>query len=273
MAVNTTMRTNRKIPSIGLGVYQSAPGESTQNAVLAAFAAGYRHIDTASIYNNEADVGDAIARSGLDRNEIFVTTKLWNDDHGYDNALQALDRSLDKLGLDYVDLYLIHWPVPHVRLDSWRALERMTLDGRVRDIGVSNYLVRHIDEILDHAPVVPAVNQIELSPYNYGTRLDTVEKCRASGILLEAYSPLTKARKLDDPLLAEIGAAHGKTAAQVLIRWALEHGFVVLPKSVKVNRIEENFNVFDFSLSDAEMERLNSLDEGLVTGWDPAEVG
>jgi diketogulonate reductase-like aldo/keto reductase len=146
------------------------------------------------------------------------------------------------------------------------------LDGRVRDIGVSNYLARHIDEILTYTAVVPAVNQIELTPYNYRTRLDTVDKCREHNIVVEAYSPLTKGRKLDDPILAEIGAAHGKTAAQVLIRWGLEHGFVVLPKSNRAARIAENFDVFDFSLSDTEMEQLDNLDEGLVTGWDPADV-
>lgn len=268
-----TMRTNRSIPSIGLGVFQATPGVTTQRAVLDALEAGYRHIDTAAIYGNEADVGDAIAESRLDRSEIFVTTKLWNDDHGYDKTMRAFDRSLDLLGLDYVDLYLIHWPVPVLRLDTWRALERLTLDGRVRDIGVSNYLARHIDEILESAPVVPAVNQIELSPYNFGTRLETVEKCRENGILLEAYSPLTKGRKLDDPTLIEIGTGYNKSPAQILIRWGLEHGFVVLPKSVNTQRIAENFDVFDFALTEGEMERLNALDEGLVTGWDPADVG
>lgn len=272
-ATTFTMRTNRVIPSIGLGVFQSAPGVTSRQAVLDALETGYRHIDTAAIYGNEADVGDAITQSRLNRSEIFVTTKLWNDDHGYDDAMRAFDRSLESLGLDYVDLYLIHWPVPVLRLDTWRALERLTLDGRVRDIGVSNYMARHIDEILNYAPVVPAVNQIELSPYNYGTRLDTVNKCRENGILLEAYSPLTKGRKLDDPILIEIGTGYAKSPAQVLIRWGLEHGFVVLPKSVNTQRIAENFDVLDFSLSEAEMERLNALDEGLVTGWDPADVG
>lgn len=266
------MRTRRQIPAIGLGVYKSEPGPVTRDAVHAALEIGYRHIDTAFIYNNEADVGEAIARSGLSREDVFVTTKLWNDDHGYDKTLRAFDRSLELLGLGYVDLYLIHWPVPVHRLDTWRALERLTLDGRVRDIGVSNYLARHIDEILTYTAVVPAVNQIELTPYNYRTRLDTVDKCREHKIVVEAYSPLTKGRKLDDPILTEIGAAHGKTAAQVLIRWGLEQGFVVLPKSTRAARIRENFDVFDFSLSDAEMEQLENLDEGLVTGWDPADV-
>lgn len=273
MAMQTlTLRTRRQIPQIGLGVYKSEPGPVTKNAVRAALETGYRHIDTAMIYNNEPDVGETIRASGIDRSDVFVTTKLWNDDHGYDNTLAAFNRSLDQLGLDYVDLYLIHWPVPLLRLDTWRALERLTLDGRVRDIGVSNYLARHIDEILEYAPVVPAVNQIELSPYLYRTRLDTIERCREHGIVVEAYSPLTKGRKLDDPVLAEIGSVHGKTAAQVLIRWAVQHDFVVLPKSVNPDRIVENYDVFDFSLSEEQMDRLDGLDEGLVTGWDPADV-
>lgn len=267
-----TMRTKRHIPAVGLGVYKSEPGQVTRDTVRTALEIGYRHIDTASIYNNEADVGDAIVDSGLDRAEVFVTTKVWNEDQGYDKTLAAFDRSLELLGIDYVDLYLIHWPVPVLRLDTWRALERLTLDGRVRDIGVSNYMARHLSEILNYAPVVPAVNQIELSPYNYRTRLETIELCNEKGIILEAYSPLTKGRKLDDPVLAEISATYGKTPAQVLIRWALQRGFVVLPKSVRASRLAENFDVFDFTFSDADMLRLEDLDEGLATGWDPGDA-
>jgi diketogulonate reductase-like aldo/keto reductase len=270
--VSLTMRTKRSIPAIGLGVYKSEPGPVTENAVLDALRIGYRHIDTASIYNNEADVGAAIAGSGIDRGEVFITTKVWNDDHGYDETLTAFDRSLDQLGLGYVDLYLIHWPVPVLRLDTWRALEWLTLDGRVRDIGVSNFMVRHLGEILEHTTVVPAVNQIELSPYNYRSRLDTVDLCREQGIVLEAYSPLTKGRKLDDPVLGEVGARYGKTPAQVLIRWGLDKGFVVTPKSVHTERIAENFDVFDFRLEESDIERLDDLDEGLATGWDPTEA-
>ncbi len=272
IVTSITMRTRRPIPTIGLGVYKSEPGPVTKEAVLAALRAGYRHIDTASIYNNEADVGDAIAASGLDRSEVFVTTKLWNDDHGYDNALTAFDRSLEALGLDYVDLYLIHWPVPNLRLDTWRALERLTLDGRIRDIGVSNYMAKHLEEILEHAAVVPAVNQIEMSPYIYRSRLETINLCREQNIVIEAYSPLTKGRKLDDPVLAAVGDQYGKTPAQVLIRWAVDKGFVVLPKSITPQRIVENHDVFDFQLSDADVARLDDLDEGLATGWDPSEV-
>lgn len=266
------MRTRRAIPVIGLGVYKSEPGTVTKEAVVEALRVGYRHIDTASIYNNEADVGDAIAASGLDRSEVFVTTKLWNDDHGYDNTLRAFDRSLDQLGLEYVDLYLIHWPVPVLRLDTWRALERLTLDGRVRDIGVSNYMARHLAEILEHAAVVPAVNQIEMSPYNYRSRLETINLCNEHGILIEAYSPLTKGRKLDDPVLSEVGQRYGKSSAQVLIRWALDKGFVVLPKSINPARIAENYDVFDFSLDNDDIDKLDALNESLATGWDPTDA-
>ena len=267
-----TMRTRRTIPAIGLGVYKSEPGPVTKNAVAEALRLGYRHIDTESINNNEADVGDAIAESGLDRSDVFVTTKLWNEDHGYDNALRAFDRSLDLLGLDYVDLYLIHWPVPELRLDTWSALERLTLDGRVRDVGVSNYMAQHLRELLEHGAVVPVVNQIEMSPYSYRSRLETVELCRENGILVEAYSPLTKGRKLDDPLLADIGGRYEKTPAQVLIRWALDKGFVVLPKSINPDRIAENIDVFDFTLAEDDLVRLDALDEGLATGWDPTNA-
>lgn len=267
-----TMRTRRQIPAVGLGVYKAEPGPVTKDAVLEALRIGYRHVDTAALYNNEADVGDAIAASGLDRSEVFVTTKVWNDDHGYDATIAAFDQSLNQLGLTYVDLYLIHWPVPDLRLDTWRALERLTLDGRVRDIGVSNYMPRHIEEIIEHASVVPSVNQIELSPYNYRTRLEVIEFCSQHNILVQAYSPLTKGRKLGDPVLAEIGLRHGKTPAQVLIRWALDKGFVALPKSVRPERIAENFDVFDFALSSDDMLVLDDLDEGLATSWDPTDA-
>jgi diketogulonate reductase-like aldo/keto reductase len=263
------MRTRRSIPTVGLGVYKVEPGTVTKDSVLAALRVGYRHIDTASIYNNEADVGDAIGASGLDRSEVFVTTKVWNEDHGYDATLAAFDISLEQLGLEYVDLYLIHWPVPVLRLDTWRALERLTLDGRVRDIGVSNYMVPHLREILDHAAVVPSVNQIELTPYNYRSRLEILNLCRDNEIVVVSYSPLTKGRKLDDPVLAEVGAQYGKTPAQVLIRWVIDKGFGVLPKSVSAERIAENYDVFDFFLTEADMDRLDALDEGLATGWDP----
>jgi diketogulonate reductase-like aldo/keto reductase len=259
-----------EIPVLGLGVYQSAPGSTTRDAVLAALDAGYRHIDTAAAYRNESDVGEAIRRSGVSRDEVFVTTKLWNSNHGYDPALRAFDRSLNRLGFEYVDLYLVHWPVPGKRLDTWRAMERILAEGRARAIGVSNYMPRHIDELMTHATIAPGVNQFELSPYL--ARRNLVEMCRELGIVVEAYSPLTKGLKLRDRALVEIGRRYGKSPAQILIRWALEHRFVVIPKSVRPRRIRENIDVFDFSLAAYDLASLDALDEGLVTGWDPTDA-
>ena len=262
------MSSGTVIPQVGLGVYQSAIGAVTRDAVRAALRCGYRHVDTARVYRNEADVGAVVRESGIPRDQIFVTTKLWNDDHGFDSALRAFDESLARLGLEYVDLYLIHWPVAGKRLDSWRALERVFGERRARAIGVSNYLVPHLEELLASAHVPPAANQIELSPFLQ--RRDTVALCRARGIVIEAYSPLTRGQRLGDPAIGAIAREVGRTPAQVLLRWGIQHGFVVLPKSVRADRVAENAAVFDFALTDEQMLRLDGLDENLATGWDPA---
>jgi methylglyoxal/glyoxal reductase len=259
-----------RIPQVGLGVYLSPHGKATRDAVAAALEIGYRHVDTARIYGNEVDVGAAIRASGVPRDQVFVTTKLWNDDHGHDKALRALDASLERLGLDWVDLYLIHWPVQGKRRESWRALERAFHDGRARAIGVSNYLVPHLRELIGEAKVVPHVNQIELSPFLQ--RRDTCALCREHGIAIEAYSPLTRGRRLDHPAVVAAARAAGRTPAQVLLRWGIQHGFIVLPKSVRRERIAENAAVFDFTLDAAAMARLDELEEGLTTGWDPDGV-
>lgn len=258
-----------QLPVLGLGVFRASAGKTTRQAVAAALDAGYRHIDTAAIYQNESDVGQAVRESGLERSEVFVTTKLWNDAHGYEPALQAFKESKTRLGLDYIDLYLIHWPVPDLRVETWRALEQLLEEGEVRAIGVSNYMTRHLEELLAHSSRPPSVNQIELTPYNYRSRLPVVEFCNSNEVVVEAYSPLTKARKLNDPVLGRIGRPYGKTAAQVLIRWAIDKGFVVLPKSTNTYRIAQNGDVFDFELSGDDLSRLDDLDENLVTGWDP----
>lgn len=273
-SINSTIRLNSgaEIPRFGLGVFRSPEGETTRQAVLHALASGYRHIDTASAYRNEKSVGEAVRESGVRREQLFITTKLWNEHHGYDDALRACERSLGRLGLDYVDLYLIHWPVPGKRLDTWKAFKRLQDEGRARAIGVSNYMVRHLEELAAHATVPPAVNQIELSPYIYQHRREVVDYCRRRSIVLEAYSPLTKGRKLADPALGRIAANYGKTPAQILIRWALQHDFVVIPKSTKPHRIEENAEVFDFDILDEDMARLDAMDEALVTGWDPTDA-
>jgi diketogulonate reductase-like aldo/keto reductase len=270
MSVTTTriaLATGAQLPQVGLGVYLSPAGAATRDAVTAALELGYRHVDTARIYGNEADVGAAIRAGRVPRDQVFVTTKLWNDDHGYDTALRGLDKSLSKLGMDHVDLYLIHWPVTGKRRESWRALERAFADGKARAIGVSNYLVPHLRELLGEAKVIPHVNQIELSPFLQ--RRDTCALCREHGIAIEAYSPLTRGKRLDHPAVAAIARATGRTPAQVLLRWGIQHGFIVLPKSIHRERIAENAAVFDFALDAAAMAQLDELEEGLATGWDP----
>ena len=259
-----------EIPVLGLGVFQAPAGDETRRAVRWALAAGYRHLDTARIYGNEADVGAAIRESGVQRGEIFVTTKLWNADHGYESTLRAAEGSLARLGLDHVDLYLVHWPVAGLRLDTWRAMEKLCAEGKARAIGVSNYMIRHLEELLGASRVAPAVNQVELSPFLYPQ--DLVRFCQAKGIVLEAYSPLTRGRRLGHPAIVAAAKKHGRTPAQILIRWALEHGFVVLPKSTRKERIEENARVFDFALGPEDMQILDGLNEGLHTGWDPTDA-
>lgn len=270
LALDSTLTLNNgvHIPRFGLGVFRS--GRETRDAVQAALAAGYRHVDTAHIYRNEAEVGAALKAGAAARGDVFVTTKLWNDHHGYDAALRAFDESLRALGLEYVDLYLLHWPVPGMRLESWRALEAIHRTGKARAIGVSNFTERHLLELADVAQILPAVNQVELHPFLAQPGL--VAACHKLGIAVEAYSPLAKGRRLDHPVLAEVGRAHGKSVAQVMIRWSLQKGFISIPKSANPKRIQENAAVFDFALSEAEMRTLDGLDEGLRTAWDPTGV-
>jgi diketogulonate reductase-like aldo/keto reductase len=238
--------------------------------VLAALRVGYRLVDTARAYRNEEDVGAAIRDSGVPRDEVFVTTKLWNSDHGYDATLRACDESLRRLGLDRLDLYLIHWPVPKLRGETWRAMERILADGKARAIGVSNYTVRHLDELLASANEPPAVNQVELHPFLLQREL--VEHCRAKGIQVEAYGPLVRGHKMEHPVLQRVAHRVGRTPAQVLIRWGIEHGLVTIPKSVHEHRIRENADVFGFSLSPADLAALDALDEGYRTSWDPTDA-
>ena len=267
-----TLNNGVEIPIIGLGVFRNPAGEVTRNAVRYALEAGYRLIDTAKVYGNEASVGEAIRHSGIPRSEVFVTTKLWNADHGYEATRRACAESLRKMGLDTLDLYLVHWPVEGLRLETWRAMEALLADGKCRAIGVSNYMVQHLEELLNHCAVAPAVNQIELSPYNYLSRKDVVDLCRAQGIQTEAYSPLTKGLKLKDPKLVRIAQTYAKSTAQIHVRWAVQRGFVVLPKSSSRERIRQNADVFDFAISETDMATLDSFDENLVTGWDPTEA-
>lgn len=267
--ISIRLASGHSIPQLGLGVWQSPQGGPTRDAVTAALRAGYRHIDTARVYRNEPDVGAAVRASDVPRADVFVTTKLWNDDQGYDAALRAFDKSLERLNLEYIDLYLLHWPVAGKRLDSWRALERLHAEGRARSIGVSNFLVPHITELMARAKTPPHANQIELSPFLQ--RRPTVELCKKLGIAIEAYSPLTRGEKLGDPVVTAIARETGKSAAQVLLRWGVQHGFIVLPKSIHAERIAENAAIFDFTLDNTQMAKLDGLEENLVTGWDPAE--
>lgn len=253
------------MPAIGLGLYRSPKGEETQQAIKWAFEAGYRHLDTAQIYGNEQDVGIALQQTEIPREEIFVTTKLWRDNH--DNVRDSFETSLEKLQLDYVDLFLMHWPVKDSRLDAWDKMIELYDEGLAKSIGVSNFMTWHLEELLDYSDVVPAVNQIEYNPYLY--KKDVLDICSEKGIILEAYSPLTKARKLDDPPLMQIAEKYGKTPAQILIRWVLEQDVIVIPKSTNKQRINENIDVYDFEISTDDMQQLNKLDENLVTGWNP----
>jgi diketogulonate reductase-like aldo/keto reductase len=261
------LRNGRTMPQIGLGVWQAAAGAETKTAVLTALRVGYRHIDTARLYGNEADVGAAVRESGIPREDIFVTTKLWNDDHGYDRALRAFDASLARLGLEYVDLYLIHWPVAGKRRDSWRALERIAAEGRAKSIGVSNYLVPHLEELFSHAEEMPAANQIELHPFLQ--QRDTRALCNKHGIVVQGYSPLTRGHRLGHPAIVDIAKRIGKTPAQVVLRWGIQHGHAILPKSTREARIRENADLFGFTLDDPAMQALDGLDEGSAVSWDP----
>lgn len=261
-----------EIPQLGLGVYQSPPGPITQQAVRWALELGYRQIDTAALYENEADVGEAVRASGLPREEVFLTTKLWYTEHGFERAQKAARASLDRIGFSYVDLYLIHWPradSPKDRLDSWRGLEKLQREGLCRAIGVSNYTVRHLEEMRAHSDVVPAVNQVEFHPFVYDPEL--AGYCERRRIVLEQWAPLTRGRRFDDPSVRAIAEAHGRTPAQILLRWGIQHGFVVLPKSVHRERIEENARIFDFSLAPEEMRRLDAL-RGGVSPMNPADM-
>jgi len=262
-----TLNDGHKMPVLGLGVWQAASGKETRNAVATALQVGYRLIDTAKMYANERDVGAAVRQSGIPRDEIFVTTKLWNSDHGYESALRAFERSRRELALDYIDLYLIHWPVPGLRDESWKAFAKLHQEGLARSIGVSNYTIRHLEEMLPSVSVAPSVNQVEFHPFLYQKEL--LEFCRERKIQLEAYSPLARGRRLTHPVITEIAAGYHRTPAQILIRWSLQHGLVVIPKSVHPDRIRENAAVFDFDLKRDDMDRLDSLDERAHVAWNP----
>lgn len=260
------LRNGVEIPCVGFGTYLTPDGDTCVNSVKEALSAGYRHIDTAEFYANEKSVGKALAESGISRDEVFVTTKLWNTNQGYDSALRHFDMSAKKLGLDTVDLYLIHWPMakdfvadyPRTLLDTWRAFERLYEEGRVRAIGVCNCLKHHLKVIIDNSKVAPMVNQIE---YHAGlVQKEAEEFSKLNGVVVEAWAPLCRGRAFGNPVLESIAAKHGKTQAQVLVRWCLDKGVLPLPKSVTPSRIRENIDVFDFALSADEIAAIETIE-------------
>ncbi|HEX3518830.1 MAG TPA: aldo/keto reductase [Solirubrobacteraceae bacterium] len=263
-----SLRGGSEIPQLGFGVFQ-VPPQQTEEVALQALQAGYRHLDTAAAYRNEAEVGQAVRASGLDRGEVFLTTKCFNDDHGHEQARRAFHASLERLEMDYVDLYLIHWPVPaHDRyVETWKAFIELRDEGLIRAIGVSNFQPAHLERLIAETGETPAINQVELHPYfqQVGLRREHDQL----GIVTEAWSPLAQGLVLEDPVIVEIAKAHAKTPGQVVIRWQLQIGNVVIPKSVTPERIEQNFEVFDFELGDGEVEAIDALDAGRRTGPDP----
>lgn len=255
-----------EMPTLGLGVFRIGDGSPVKNAVRMALTNGYRKIDTAAVYGNEVGVGEAIEESSLKREEIFLTTKVWNDDQGYDSTLRAFQKSLKRLKTDYVDLYLVHWPVKGHFLETWRALNELYREGQVRAIGVSNFQIHHLEQLSEVSDVVPAVNQIERHPLL--TQEELRGYCQEKGIVVEAWSPLMKGN-LDLPLLKTIGERHHKIPAQVVLRWHLQDGVVVIPKSVHPHRIKENSEIYDFSLSSEEMKAISGLNQNHRFGPDP----
>lgn len=261
------------MPAIGFGTSHVTTEEEAVEVVLEALSVGYRLIDSAAMYGNETEVGHAITQSAVPRDEIFVTTKLWKDDLGYDSAKAAYQTSLQKLGLEYADLYLIHWPTNDKRRnESWKALVEMQAGGQIPHIGVSNFTVEHLEELKTVSDVVPEVNQIELHPYIWDEQKDIVEYCQQNGIIVQAYSPLLRGGALDDQAVGSIAGLHHKTPAQVLLRWVVQHGAVPLPKTTKSERMKQNIDIFDFELTDEHMATLDSLTNGQRFAADPHNI-
>ena len=258
------------MPYFGLGTYKIENPKEAVSAVRTSLETGYRLIDTARMYNNEGYVGEAVSASGVPREEIFITSKLWISEHGRDKTFFAVDDSLKQLGTDYIDLYLIHWPSGGKRIETWNALETLLKEGKCRAIGVSNFAVKHINELTENCPVVPAVNQVEFNPFLY--QKDLLDFCTGKGIQLEGYSPLGRGYKVNDPKIAATAKKYSKTPAQILIRWALQHKVVVIPKSSDKKRIKENADIFDFEISEDDMNYLDSLDSNYRLADDPGKI-
>ncbi|MBK5445213.1 MULTISPECIES: aldo/keto reductase [Peribacillus] len=265
-----TLHNGVKMPQLGFGVFKVKNGSETVESVKKAIEVGYRSIDTAAVYENEEGVGQAIRESGIPREELFITSKVWNTDQGYETTLQAFDDSLKRLGLEYLDLYLIHWPGKDKYLETWKALEKLYNEGKVKSIGVSNFHVHHLEKLLANSEIKPVVNQIELHPLL--TQVEIRDYCEKHDIKVEAWSPLGRGSLIEEPTINHIAKKHGKSSAQVLIRWHLQHEIVVIPKSITPSRIEENAQVFDFSLSLNEMNQIDALNKNERFGSNPDEL-
>ena len=261
-----TLSNGVQIPILGLGTWK-IDDSKVEEVILSALNIGYRHIDTAATYQNEIGVGKALVKSSVVRGDVFITTKLWNTDHGYNKAIAACDKSLQNLGLTYVDLYLIHWPVAGLFIETWAAMEELLASGKCHAIGVSNFTISHLESLMKESTTVPAVNQVEFSPYLYQKEL--LDVCKSKGIQMEAYSPLTRGNKLANPTLTEIAKRYGKSTAQILIRWSLQTGLVVIPKASSPVHLRENADVFGFEISADDMQILNSFNEDLHICWNP----
>jgi diketogulonate reductase-like aldo/keto reductase len=262
----TRLNSGQMMPLLGLGVYNMY-GKEAEKAVLDAFEIGYRLLDTAAMYNNEKEIGNAVRSSSLPRKEVFITTKVNNIDQGFDSTLRGFDESLKKLQTDYVDLYLIHWPIKGKRKQTWQALEKIFASGKSKSIGVANYLVPFLNELNDYAQITPAVNQVEFSPYLYPASL--LDYCKAKNILLQAYSPLVRGLRMNDPRLIKLAKKYGRTTAQIILRWDIELGISTIPKSVKPERLRENFDIFDFHLDQEDIDYMKTFDEKLRVADDP----
>ncbi|XJZ28002.1 aldo/keto reductase [Bacillota bacterium Lsc_1132] len=259
-----------EMPRLGLGVYKVEKGQQVEETVTTALKLGYRSIDTAAFYQNEEGVGNAVRQSGIARKELFITTKVWNSEQGYDETLKAFEASMKKLNLEYLDLYLVHWPVQGKYLETWRALETLYKEGRVRAIGVSNFKIHHLEDLLNNSELKPVINQVELHP-----RLSQPELrdyCKEKEIAVEAWSPIARGRILNDPVLMKIAENHNKSSAQVILRWHLQNDVVIIPKSVTPARLKENIALFDFELSTDEMAQINSLNRNERFGADPDHI-
>lgn len=260
-----------QVPQLGLGVWQSGNGETLQEALSAAFDTGYRHIDTASFYHNEAGVGQAINNSGIDREKLFITTKVWNADQGYAATLKAFERSMALLNTPYIDLYLIHWPVKGKEKETWKAMEELYLQGKVKAIGVSNFLQHHLEALLLDCSIKPMINQLEHHPYL--VQKDLQEFCRQQDIRFEAWSPLMQGGVFTIPLLQDLASKYNKTIAQIVLRWNMQNGIVSIPKSIHPKRIAENYDIWDFEIAAEDMRLIDALDKGQRVGPDPDLFG